>query len=181
MDNQIFSFLYGFAHRAPLLDNLIGFFSFWFPFVVVILAGIFILFHHEIFSTEYPWKALKQKWKEIVLAFFSGISAWVLAQILKVIFHTSRPILSLGNVVPLLNKDSHAFPSGHATFFMALAFAIYLSHKKAGYLFIFFALLIGIARIMAGVHFPADILGGYILGIFVAYFVRYLWKHCHSK
>jgi len=37
----------------------------------------------------------------------------------------------------------------------------------------FFALLIGIARIIAGVHFPVDILGGFILGILTAYLVKY--------
>jgi undecaprenyl-diphosphatase len=58
---------------------------------------------------------------------------------------------------------------------MALAFAIYLSHKKAGYIFMHIALLIGIARVAAGVHFPIDILGGFILGIFIAYIVRFLY------
>jgi len=36
----------------------------------------------------------------------------------------------------------------------------------------FFALLIGLARIVAGVHFPLDILGGFALGIAVAFLVK---------
>ena len=55
---------------------------------------------------------------------------------------------------------------------MALAFAIYFLHKQAGYWFMFFALIIGVARIMAGVHFPLDILGGFVLGALVAYLVK---------
>jgi membrane-associated phospholipid phosphatase len=61
---------------------------------------------------------------------------------------------------------------------MALAFALYFNHKKvglpaqAGYWFIFFALLIGVARIMAGVHFPIDILGGFVLGFLIAFLLK---------
>ncbi len=39
----------------------------------------------------------------------------------------------------------------------------------------FFALLIGIARVMAGVHFSIDILGGFILGALIALIVQYLY------
>ena len=117
---------------------------------------------------------LKQKWIEIVLVFFSGIVAWFLAYILKNVFMTSRPFLALPDVTPLWVESGFAFPSGHATFFMALGFAIYLTHKKIGYIFISFAILIGLARIIAGVHFPVDILGGFILGIIVAYLVKHL-------
>jgi len=44
-----------------------------------------------------------------------------------------------------------------------------LYHKKMGYLFIFFALLIGISRIIAGVHYPIDIMAGYGFGGFISY------------
>jgi undecaprenyl-diphosphatase len=83
--------------------------------------------------------------------------------------------------VPLLNKTDFSFPSGHATFFMALGFGIFFSHKKAGYVFIFFALLIGIARIIAGVHFPVDILSGFILGAIIAYLVRVIYNKIYKK
>ena len=113
-----------------------------------------------------------RKWKEITLVFFSGVLAWILAYILKIIIYTPRPFEVFSNIVPLFSESGYAFPSGHATFFMALAFALFFNHKKAGYVFILFALLIGIARIIAGVHFPVDILGGFILGFFIAFFVK---------
>ena len=95
------------------------------------------------------------------------------AYVLKLLFHTSRPFLVLPDVVPLWIESGYAFPSGHATFFMALAFAIYLLHKKVGYIFICLALFIGFARIVAGVHFPIDILGGFILGIIVSLLIKF--------
>ena len=113
-----------------------------------------------------------QKKKEILSVFFSGTLAYVLALILKNLFHISRPFLILPGVQPLFNKTTFSIPSEHAIFFSALALSLFFLHKKAGYIFMFFALLIGIARIIAGVHFPIDILGGFILGGIVAYFVK---------
>lgn len=108
------------------------------------------------------------------MVFFSGFLAYFISEILKILFHTTRPFLALPNVQALFTESSYAFPSGHATFFSALAFAIFFLHKKAGYVFICFAVLIGVARIVAGVHFPVDILGGFVLGGLVAYLLRLL-------
>jgi membrane-associated phospholipid phosphatase len=35
----------------------------------------------------------------------------------------------------------------------------------------FLALLIGAARVIAGVHFPSDILGGFCLGIIISFII----------
>ena len=175
LNTQIFFFFYSFAHKSFFLDKMIVYCAQIFPYIVILLAGIFLLFHNEIFQAEKPFRAFLQKWREIVLVFFSGIFAWIIAYVLKIIIHIPRPFMQFGNVHALLSESDFSFPSGHATFYMALAVALYLSHKKAGYLFILFAFIIGIARIMAGVHFPIDILCGFILGGGVAYLVKFLY------
>jgi undecaprenyl-diphosphatase len=181
INNKIFLFFYDLAHRSYFFDKLTVFVAHIFPYIVVLLAIIFLLFHHEVLPSPNPFKEFAKRWKEIILVFFSGIFAWCLAYILKLFFYVPRPFLKLSNVVPLLDKSDYSFPSGHATFFMALATAFFLSHKKAGYVFALFALLIGIARIIAGVHFPIDILGGYILGVLTAYLVKFLYRKLNKK
>ena len=181
MNDKIFFFFYNFAHHSIFFDKLVVFFAQTFPYIVVLLAGIFLLFHHEVLPSKNPFKVFAQKWKEIVLVFFSGVLAWLLAEFLKISFHTLRPFLAFQNVTSLLPETGFAFPSQHTTFFMALAVALFFSHKKAGYLFMFFALIIGIARVIAGVHFPVDILGGLILGILTAYLVRFFYNKIYKK
>ncbi|MFA5777908.1 MAG: phosphatase PAP2 family protein [Candidatus Paceibacterota bacterium] len=176
MNNAIFFFFYNLAHQSNLFDNLIIFLAVYFPFVAVILAGLFLLFHHEILRAENPFRVFLEKKKEILVVFFSSFLAYFLASILKILFHTTRPFLAFPNINALFSESSYAFPSGHAAFFSALAFSIFFLHKKAGYVFIFFALLIGVARIVAGVHFPIDILGGFILGGTISYLVAYFVK-----
>lgn len=172
MNNQIFFFFYNLAHQSKLFDYVVIFFAVYFPYLVIILAGLFLLFHHEVLLSQNVLQEFKKKYKEIVLVFITSGFAWVVAKILKTLIHTSRPFVEFYNVRALISENGYAFPSGHATLFMALAISIYFSHKKAGYVFMLFALLIGIARIIAGVHFPVDILGGFALGALVAYFLK---------
>ncbi|PJC49409.1 hypothetical protein CO033_01700, partial [Candidatus Nomurabacteria bacterium CG_4_9_14_0_2_um_filter_32_10] len=160
------------SHQSIFFDRVIIFFADIFPYIVVVLAVIFLLFHNEVLFSQNPIKEFIKKWKEITFVFFSGAFAWILAHFLKFLFHIERPFDLFTQVIPLFSETGYAFPSGHATFFMALAVALFFNHKKVGYVFILFALLIGIARIMAGVHFPIDILGGFILGFFIAFFLK---------
>ncbi|MEK9182811.1 MAG: phosphatase PAP2 family protein [Patescibacteria group bacterium] len=172
MNDTIFFFFYNLAHQSKIFDQVVIFFAVYFPYVVIFLAGVFILMHHEVFKAESTFQVFLEKKKEIVSSFLTGILAWILAHILKFLFSMLRPLEAFPQIQSLIRETGFAFPSGHAAFFMALAVSIFFFHKKAGYWFMFFALVIGIARIIAGVHFPIDILGGFILGAVVAYFVK---------
>ena len=174
MNNSIFFFLYNFAHKSILVDYLIIFTADILPYLVILAAIIFMLAHHDVLKSKDPMKAFIKKWREILLVFFSSATAWFLSYVLKYAFHTSRPFVVFSNVHSLVSEYDYAFPSGHATSFMALAISIFLIHKRAGYVFITFAILIGIARIMAGVHFPSDVLGGWVLGVIVGFIINKL-------
>jgi membrane-associated phospholipid phosphatase len=176
INNQIFFFFYNFAHQSFWFDKLIFFCAETLPYFVVLLAGLFLVFHHDLIFRKNSNLALIQKWKEVAFVFFSGALAWFSAALLKLFVHTPRPFIKFSEVLPLFDKSGYAFPSGHAAFFIAIAFALFFNHKKLGCLFMFFALIISIARIASGVHFPIDILGGFILGILVAYLVKFLYK-----
>lgn len=172
MNQTIFYFFYDLTRQSEFFDKLVIFTAEIFPYIVILLAFLFLLYHHEVFSSAEPLKNFLRKWKEFFLVFFSGLAAWVLAYVLKFLFHAARPFDSLPQIYSLIPETGYAFPSGHATFFMALAFAVFFSHRQAGSVFIFFAFLIGLARIAAGVHFPADILGGFALGFLIAFLLR---------
>ncbi|HEV7424610.1 MAG TPA: phosphatase PAP2 family protein [Candidatus Paceibacterota bacterium] len=172
MNQTIFYFFYNLAHWSNFFDHVVILFGVWFPYIVIFLAGIFLLMHHEVFKVDSTFAVFLEKKKEILKAFVAGILAWIFAYILKLLFHTPRPFDALPGVHPIFPESGFSFPSGHATFFMALAVSIFFFHRKAGYFFMFCALLIGIARIIGGVHFPVDILGGFILGALVAYFTK---------
>ncbi|HTE48499.1 MAG TPA: phosphatase PAP2 family protein [Candidatus Paceibacterota bacterium] len=172
MNEKIFYFFYNLAHQSAFFDNLIIFTAVYFPYLVGLLVFLFLLAHHDILSSKSPFEEFAKKWKEISFVFFSGGLAWVIAKVLKILIQSPRPTMALTNVHSLFTETGYTFPSGHATFFMALAVTIFFFHKKAGYGFMFLALLIGLARVTSGVHYPIDILGGFILGSLVAWSLR---------
>lgn len=172
LNNEIFFFFYNLSHQSIFFDRVIIFFADIFPYIVVVLAFLFLLIHKEKNLPDQMISVIWARWKEILMVFFSSALAWFFAYVLKYTFHTARPFDVLPKVILLFSETGYAFPSGHATFFMALAISIFFNHKKVGYIFIFFALVIGIARIIAGVHFPIDILGGFILGFIIAFFLK---------
>lgn len=176
LNNQIFSTFYNLSHKSIFFDKTVIFVADAFPYIVVLTAILFLFFHRDDINSNFPIREFKKQVREVVLVFFSSGLAWFLSYIFKFVTHSYRPSAILPNVSSLFPGTGYAFPSGHAAFFMALAFALFFSHKKIGYAFMFFALLIGLARIIAGVHFPIDILGGFVLGIGTAYFVKYLYK-----
>ena len=72
--------------------------------------------------------------------------------------------------------SNYSFPSGHAALFFAMAMVIYFYNKKWGLWFFGAAILMGLSRIIAGVHYPTDILGGAIIGTLTAWAVFYFAK-----
>ena len=159
MNNELFYFFYNLAHRSAFFDQVIIFTAVYFPFIVMFLAFIYLLFY-------------RKSLRDLIFVFFSAGLAGIISKLLKILIHTPRPALVLPDIQTLFAKISYTFPSDHASFFMALALSIFFMRKKAGYWFLFFALLVGIARVAAGVHFPVDILGGFALGALVAYFLK---------
>ncbi len=172
--NTGFNFFYGLAHRSDGLDRVIVFFADTFPYIVIALAFGFLLYHKEVFAKEQPLRAYAQKWWEILTVFICSGIAWVIARLLKIVINTERPFDSMPGVEALLADASASFPSGHATFFAALAMFIFFYHPRVGGFFMACAVIIGVARVAAGVHFPMDILGGFALGALIAYFCKKL-------
>lgn len=170
MNQTIFNLFYALAHQSPTFDAIISFIAV--QYGLIILVALFIyLFEHE---------DKKKGVKDLFVVLASAVTAWFLAHFLKNMFHTLRPFAALSWVRPLVLESGYAFPSGHATFFMALASALWFYHKRLAVFFGLSAVLIGLARISAGIHWPVDILGGlalgYIIGTSAYYVIRRLTK-----
>ncbi|MBN3564798.1 phosphatase PAP2 family protein [Aliamphritea spongicola] len=85
---------------------------------------------------------------------------------LKQLIKRNRPCDYLSDITPAIQPaDRFSFPSGHAA--AAFAFASVLSIYYPGLSEAAFAVagLIGLSRVLLGVHYPTDILAGALLGI----------------
>jgi membrane-associated phospholipid phosphatase len=66
-----------------------------------------------------------------------------------------------------------SFPSGHAVTCFALAFAVSAVWPKARIYMIIYALAIAASRLVLLAHHPSDVIGGALIGIIGAMFVRH--------
>lgn len=111
----------------------------------------------------------KIKKEQVIHALFSVLISFFLANLVKYFFPTVRPFILNGlDIDVIIPPTGAAFPSEHTTTAFALAITIFLHDRKVGWWYLAAALLIGLARVIANVHYPIDIIGGALLGTLVA-------------
>ena len=85
---------------------------------------------------------------------------------MRYFYYYPRPFVIFQDVNQLLlHEQTGSFPSGHASFYFALAMGVYLYNKKLGKIYFILAFLISFARVFAGIHWPFDIAGGLAVGV----------------
>lgn len=174
----LFNLIFSLAHRSTFLDWLIVFCANDFGYIMVFLVLVYVIFYSSgTFDYRAPFLQIKSKVKEVILAFSPAVIAYVVEYVLKSLMPSPRPFLFFENLKPLfLHGGMDSFPSGHAMFFGALAMSLYFVNKKMGYLYFVVALIIGLARVASGIHFPIDIFFGYIFGIIIAVIFNLIFK-----
>lgn len=157
-DTGIINFIYNF--RTPLLNKImIGVSYLGSQFIIaaaIILVVIFFLKNHK---------------KDAALFIFIISMAFIINNILKEIIQRPRP-----QIYPLISASGYSFPSGHAmdsfVFYATFSYLVFhfTQNKKLGFISTFVSitiiLLIGISRVYLGVHYPTDVLAGYLGGFF---------------
>ena len=70
-------------------------------------------------------------------------------------------------IVPLLDKDSsgNSMPSRHVFSASIISMACLLASVPAGLVLLFSSALLGLVRVLGGVHYPKDVLVGYACGL----------------
>jgi len=155
LDILIFQLIYGFAGRARILDWLGIFFAQYLAYLLILIFFILLL-------REKIWQRRAYYFSFVTLSVL--LSRGILTEFIHYIIYRPRPFAVL-EITSLINhNDTAAFPSGHAAVFFALAFATWYFNRRWGIRFLIAAILMGVARIFVGVHWPLDILGGVIVG-----------------
>jgi undecaprenyl-diphosphatase len=103
--------------------------------------------------------------------------AGLLANLLKRAIGRSRPVLfdTVGafDFHHFANTWTYeAFPSGHTTTIFAFAVALGFLWPRLYRAALAVAIVVGLSRIVVGMHYPTDVIGGFACGVIVAWVVR---------
>ena len=113
----------------------------------------------------------------ILILITVAISDAVAAQILKPWIGRIRPSHAMIDNINLLVRrgGKYGFVSNHATTTMAAAVIVGYFYGKWKPYALSVSLVIGLSRIYVGVHYPADVIGGWLFGFGTAWLVISLW------
>jgi len=173
LHTQMFFWLHSFSKISLELNYWLYIIAERIDLYVICIGILSIFVYHYRYRNYHLWSISHTAVKEAVFIITAVLFAWSLAYIMKITFTMPRPYIRFASeVLPLFPYGGYdSFPSGHATLFSALATAIYYLHKKIGFVFILIAIFISISRVIAGVHFPIDIVVGWILGSGIVWFL----------
>lgn len=107
-----------------------------------------------------------------------AIGALITNVVLKHIIARTRPYEVIDGLILLIEKQSDfSFPSGHTCASFAAAGVYWrMMPKKYGIPLLILAVLIAFSRLYVGVHYPSDVLGGLLAGLFAAWAAWHIQK-----
>ncbi len=141
--------------------------------LLAVLGGLALRFAPEHFRTQ------KLKYMTFIstFLFFSTAGPGLVANLFKRLIGRARPMhmeeLGLFHFQPVFNDWTfQSFPSGHASTMFAFATGVIFLFPKLRWWVLTLAALVGLSRIIIGVHYPTDIFAGFLFGTIAAFAVR---------
>jgi undecaprenyl-diphosphatase len=177
IDQQLFLFLNGI--HSPVWDGIMWWISgktSWIFLYVIILLTLGI---------KYKWRMLV-----VILVITLGVvlSDQSSVHLFKQVFQRLRPghQPEIAGMVHLVNNYAgglYGFVSSHAanTFMLARLTSGLLLNKYFTWFIFFWASVVAYSRVYLGVHYPGDVIGGALLGMFVGWLVLKLYRFVEKK
>jgi undecaprenyl-diphosphatase len=135
-------------------------------FIVPVLVMLLVFFRAS--------KSLKKQ-----LLIFSILTfglALIIGKTLNHFIYNSRPFVKNGFSPLIEHAPDNGFPSDHMLLVASVAMIISFYNRKIGTFLWILAILIGLSRIMVGVHHPIDIVGSALIAIVSSTVVYWVLK-----
>ncbi len=144
--------------------------------ILIIIGAKYLIFFLLLVALGHFLSLSRQKKKRMVI--FSLVALPLIYLAAKVAGHfyfDPRPFV-VGHFQPLLpHEPDNGFPSDHALLASAVSMIIFFSDKKLGLSLWVLAALVGLSRVLAGVHHPVDILGSMVISVLLASLAYLFW------
>jgi undecaprenyl-diphosphatase len=142
-------------------------------FIVLALAGVYLI--------PITWIIIWFYRPNVRLTLLSSITAGIIAwgginSVVHLFYFQNRPVHELPIKEWFFERPENSFPSDHIAFLSGITFFFLLQkqYKAAALLFVL-CLFVGLARVGVAVHYPSDIVFGFMTGALAAVVVQ--WFH----
>jgi undecaprenyl-diphosphatase len=160
LDQDAFNWLHGLVGRSILLDD------FW------KVSAVYLVYMVPVFLLVNWFVNVKTREASIRGTVIGAFGWLVLTPLISHIWYRPRPFVAAGvNAKELVfHRPDYSFPSDHAVFAFSVASGFYFAgYKKLGIALYVVAILISFSRVVAGVHYPLDVIAGGIIGILLTW------------
>lgn len=161
MNIALFDFFFSLS-SISVIAWLSLFLSYMLIYILIILAILIPIFIHRDYFYSF-------------LTLITITSTWVSVYIIKYIFAIERPFGSF-SLTPLYLETGFSFPSSHTAIMAALTVIVWKLNYKLGIAFSIFTILIGVSRIIIGVHYPIDVVAGACFGTILGLGILWFYK-----
>ena len=142
--------------NKPFLLSLLRSFN---RFMTAVMPMIYL----TLLATTYLQQGLG---KQVLIYVFIPASGFVILSFLRKKINAPRPYEEW-TIKPLLDRDSpgQSMPSRHVFSATIISMACLHASLSVGVILLVFSALLGLVRVLGGVHFPKDVVVGYICGL----------------
>lgn len=124
----------------------------------------------------------RKDYKLVIKIVISLVLAYLLRTFFGHLVNEPRPFMVDPKKLLYPTKETgSSFFSGHATLSFALAGSVFWAHKKLGYSFLIAAAIVALGRVLAGLHYPGDVVVGGLVGLGISYFIYQLYPLAEKK
>lgn len=146
----------GNLENKPFLLSLLRAFN---RFMTVVMPIIYL----TLLATTYLQEGLGE---QALIYVFVPASGFVILSLLRKKINAPRPYEEWG-IKPLLDRDSpgQSMPSRHVFSATIISMACLHASLSVGVILLVLSALLGLVRVLGGVHYPKDVVVGYICGL----------------
>lgn len=152
MNIALFHLVNNLAGQNRLVDKIMIFIAVYSP----LLYGALMIIQWFI-GGDYGKKASMN-------AFFSAVIALGINLIISTFYFEPRPFVSHKVNLLVKHPNDASFPSDHASGGSSLTFAEIKYDKIIGSVMMVMTIILLFARVYVGVHYPFDVIGGFVIG-----------------
>ena len=146
----------GNLENKPFLLSLLRAFN---RFMTVVMPIVYL----TLLATTYLQEGLGE---QALIYVFVPASGFVILSLLRKKINAPRPYEEWG-IKPLLDRDSpgQSMPSRHVFSATIISMACLHASLSVGVILLVLSALLGLVRVLGGVHYPKDVVVGYICGL----------------